>query len=169
MRRPALLAAIVAVVAATAVAVVVAAQLVGGDEGPTAIASSHSGAFPEGVFRYRVRKDDVIGVVPDISPAYLADAVGTFTWTVRDGVITLVQTDCACSIPEVSGRYTVAGDRLTVSWPERAANGREFCTGDCVETVRWSYDGAALHVTPLQADGYSVVFWGAGTPWRKVE
>ena len=37
-----------------------------------------------------------------------------------------------------------------------------------VETVRWRYDGKALHIEPLSPQGYDIVFWGAYTPWRQI-
>lgn len=165
MRRWLAVAAIGAVVAGTALAVILVAHLVDSDS-PSANAAPPS--FPQGVYRYHLTKQDVLDVVPDIGPDYLADAIGTFTWTLRDGAITLVQTDCTCTIPGVKGRYTVTGDRLTVRWPPKATNGVEFCTGKCTETVRWRYDGKALHIEPLTPLGYDIVFWGAYKPWRQI-
>ncbi len=169
MTRAAGVAGIGAVVAVVAFGVIGAARLLGSDEpGTSNAAPQATGQFPEGVFRYRLSKQEVLRVIPDIQPRYLADAVGTFTWTLRGGVISLAQTGCACSIPNVVGRYTIDGDRLTVSWPPRAPNGVEFCSGDCVEEVRWTFDGAALHIDPLSTKGYDVAFWGADKPWRQI-
>jgi hypothetical protein len=165
MRRWVGLVAVAAVVAGTALAVIVVARLVDSDSTSAGAATT---SFPQGVYRYHLTKQDVLDVVPDIGPDYLADAVGTFTWTLRDGVITLAQTDCKCTIPGVRGSYTVAGDRLTVRWPLKATNGVEFCTGKCTETVRWRYDGKALHIEPISPQGYDIVFWGAYKPWRHI-
>lgn len=156
--RPLIAAGLVAVIAVTAVAVVWGAGLLGGDD---------DGGFPEGVYQYRVTDRDVLDVVPGLRPEFLKDTVGTFTWTVRDGKISLVQTDCACSFPRVSSTYTVAGDRLTVTWP-KVVGSREFCSQGCTDTVRWDFDGKVLHVVPLGKDKYDVVFWGARKSWVKV-
>jgi hypothetical protein len=167
MKRSLGVVAIVAVVAVTALVVIVVARVVGSDSPGEATAAA--GTFPQGVYRYRLSKQDVMKVVSDISPAALADSIGTFTWTLRDGVITLVQTNCKCTIPGVKGHYEATAGRLTVRWPHYATNGVEFCASDCVETVRWTYDGAALHIEPLTPAPLDLVFWGANKPWQRIE
>ena len=163
------MAGIAAVVAGTALVVIVAARVVDrGEPAPPGGPTSGAAPFPEGVFRYRLSRREVLRVVPDIAPRYLADAVGTFTWTLRNGVISFRQTGCVCSIPSAAGHYTIAGDRLTVRWPPLASNGAEFCSVDCVETVRWTFDGTALHIHPVSRKGLDVVFWGADQPWRQI-
>jgi hypothetical protein len=161
VKRPAIAAGLVAVVAVTALVVVWAAGGVGGGS-----AKAESG-FPEGVYRYRLTKAEVrkIAILPDKS---LADAVGTFTWTIRDGTISLVQTDCKCLLPRVSTTYTTVDHRLTVKWP-KVVNGVVFCEIDCTDTVRWSFDGKMLRFVPLSKDVFDFVFWGAGKPWEKVD
>ncbi len=169
MKRFSSMAVIAAVVAVTAAGVIVGARVVGGGETAPADASATTAdGFPQGVFRYRLSKEDVLRVAPQIEPRYLEDAIGTFTWTLRDGVISLVQTDCDCSFTRVDGRYAIEGDRLTVYWPRRASNGVEFCASDCVETVKWAFDGKALRIDPLSERTYDVVFWGVDKPWRQI-
>jgi hypothetical protein len=161
VKRPAIAAGLVAVVAVTAFAVVWAAGGLGGDS------AKAGSAFPEGVYRYRLTKDEVrkVAILPDKS---LEDAVGTFTWTIRNGTISLVQTDCKCALPRVSSTYTAANHRLTVTWPKKV-NGVLFCEIGCTDTVRWSFDGKMLRLAPLTKDVFDFVFWGAGKPWEKVE
>ena len=89
------------------------------------------------MYRYRLTKDDVLALDATLDPSLLEEAIGTFTWTLRDGTISLQQTDCQCSLGRVSGRYTATPSQLTVHWPAKAENGDEFCSGDCVETVDW--------------------------------
>ena len=169
MKLAAVAAGVVVVVAVAIVGVVWAAG--GLSEDPRAARATSTpaaGAFPEGVFRYRLTKKEVLALVPTIEPRLLEDAVGTFTWTIRDGTISLEQTDCKCSFTRITAPYTATARHFTVHWPKKAANGVEFCSGDCVETVGWSFDGKALHFTPLVTAGYDVVFWGARKPWVKI-
>ncbi len=170
MKRFSSTAAIAAIVVVTAAAVIAAAWVVGrGGEASGDPSATTASGLPEGVFRYRLTKQDVLRVMPDIGLRLLTDATGTFTWTLRDGRIFLVQSDCDCSFTRVTGRYTSDGDRLTVHWPRRASNGVEFCSADCVETVAWAFDGEALRIDPLTDRAYDVVFWGAEKPWRRIE
>ena len=155
-----------AVVAAVVVAVVWASGGLSEDEPGTPGIATES--FPEGVYRYRLTEQDVLRVLANIEPRYLKDATGTFTWTIRDGTISLYQTDCECSFQRVSAPYTTNGDLITVRWPKLAANGVEFCASDCVETVRWTFDGEALRFIPLSGIAYDLVFWGARKPWVKI-
>jgi hypothetical protein len=161
VKRPVMAVALVAVVAVTALAIVWAAGGFGGSPART------GAEFPEGVYRYRLTKPEVrrIAILPDKS---LDDAVGTFTWTIRDGTISLVQTNCKCAIPRVSSTYTTTGHRLTVTWP-KTVNGVAFCEVGCTDIVRWSFDGTMLRFVPLSKDMFDVVFWGAGKPWAKIE
>ncbi len=157
------------VVVAAAVATVGVVWATGGlskDKQAAPVTSASS--FPEGVFRYHLTKRDVLNLVPTIEPRLLEDAVGTFTWTIRDGTISLRQTDCKCSFTRVSAPYTNTARLFTVHWPKQAANGVEFCASDCVETVGWTFDGQALYFTPLATAGYDLVFWGANKPWVKI-
>jgi len=162
MKRPVIAAGLVAVVAVTAAAVVWVAGGFGGSS-----AAKAGTTLPEGVYRYRLTKPEVrrIAILPDKS---LDDAVGTFTWTIRDGTISLVQTNCRCAIPRVSARYTTNSDRLTVTWP-KAVNGVPFCEIGCTDTVRWTFDGTMLRLVPLSNDVFDRVFWGLGKPWAKIE
>ena len=157
MKRPLIVAGLVAVIAGTALAVVFGAGLVGGG----------SSGFPEGVYQYRLTDSDVTAVVPGLKPQFLKDAVGTFTWTVRDGKISLTQTDCACTFPHVSSTYAISGNHLTVTWP-RLVGKRVFCSQGCTDRVRWHLSGNVLHVAALGNDKYDAVFWGAGKPWVKI-
>jgi hypothetical protein len=162
-------AGLVAVVALSALAVVWAAGVGGGDDhekSPRATASA--GAFPEGVYRYRLNAHDVLQIVPGLEQRFLKDAVGTFTWTIRDGTMSLSQTSCTCSFPRVTGSYTVDANRLIVHWPKLVSNGVAFCTGDCTDTVRWGFDGKSLRLEPISGDRYDIVFWGAGKAWLKI-
>lgn len=134
----------------------------------TATSTATGDAFPEGVYRYRLTKAEVLEIVPRIEKGLLEDAVGTFTWTIRDGRISLHQTDCNCSFHRISAPYTATDSLVTVRWPARAPNGVEFCTSDCVETVAWRFDGKALHILPLADAAYDLVFWGAHKPWVKI-
>jgi hypothetical protein len=166
-------------VIAVGVALVVAIAVVGGvwalgglgDDEPAATRTTPSAdeSFPEGVFRYRLTKQEVLRLVPDMQPRLLKDAVGTFTWTIRDGTISLHQTDCDCTFDRISAPYTATPSLLTVTWPSKAENGADFCTGDCVETLSWTFDGKALRLTPLEATEYDIVFWGARKPWAKID
>ena len=167
MKMPLVAAGVVAVVAAVVVATVWASGGLSEDEpGTPDIATA---TFPEGVFRYRLSEQDVLRVLPTIDPGYLRDAVGTFTWTIRDGTISLYQTDCQCTFHRVAAPYSTNGDLITVRWPKLAANGAEFCASDCVETVRWTFDGEALRFIPREGVGYDLVFWGARKPWVKID
>jgi hypothetical protein len=163
------------VVAAVALAVVGIAWSTGvfdaGEAEPAQAATSSppTGTFPEGVYRYRLTKPEVRALVPTIEPALLEDAVGTFTWTIRNGTISLHQTDCSCSFTRISAPYRATARLFTVYWPKRADNGVEFCANDCVETVAWKFDGRALHFMPLATAGYDLVFWGAHKPWVKID
>ncbi len=158
-----------AAVAVSALAVVWGAGILGGNEAGKSGNAAESSRFPEGVYRYRLGAPEVLRIVPGLERRFLDDAIGTFTWTIRDGTISLAQTGCTCSFPHVSGRYTVAADRLTVRWPKLVSKGVEFCTGDCTDTVHWSFDGKALRLNPLLGDRYDRVFWGAGKAWVKIE
>jgi len=161
VKRPAIAAGLVAVVAVAALAVVWAAGGLGGSS------EKAKSGFPEGVYRYRLTKPEVrkVAILPDKS---LEDAVGTFTWTIRDGTISLVQTDCKCTLPRVSSTYTTVGHRLTVTWPPKV-NGVAFCEVKCTDTLRWSFDGKLLRLVPLSKDVIKFVFWGAGKPWEKID
>jgi hypothetical protein len=167
MKLPMLAAGFAALVAVVTVAVVWAAGGLSEDEpAPPGIATAQ---FPEGVYRYRLNEQDVLRVLANIEPRYLKDAVGTFTWTIRDGTISLYQTDCDCSFHRVSAPYETNGDLITVRWPKLAANGAEFCASDCVETVRWTFEGNALRFVPTSGRAYDLVFWGARKPWIKID
>ena len=152
-----------AVVAVAAVAVIVGAGIGGGGS-----SERSDGGFPQGVYRYRLTAKEVLRVTPGLPARFLKEAIGTFTWTIKDGTISLAQTGCQCSFAHVSGKYTVAADRLTVRWPKLVANGVDFCSGDCTDTVRWSSDGAVLRFVPVSGDRFDAVFWGAGKPWVKI-
>lgn len=159
---------VVAVVAAATVGVVWATGGLDGGE-PAEAAAATGTSIPEGTYRYRMTKAEVRKLVPSIEPALLEDAVGTFTWTIRDGRLSLHQTDCNCSFHRISAPFTATDALLTVRWPEKAPNGGEFCSGGCTETVAWRYDDGALFITPLADAGYDLVFWGAHKPWRKID
>jgi hypothetical protein len=152
-----------AAAAGVLVAVVWLAGGLGGASAPT------PGVLPEGVFRYHLTEQEVLRYVPTIEQRLLKDAVGTFTWTIRDGTLSLHQTDCECTFTRVSAPYEATDKLVTVHWPARAENGVEFCASDCVEQVRWSFDGEALHMLPLATAGYDFVFWGARKPWIKID
>jgi hypothetical protein len=165
VNRAAVAAGLVAVIAVTAVVVV---WVAGGLGGSSAKRGTGTG-FPEGVYRYRLTKAEVrrVAILPDKS---LEDAVGTFTWTIRKGTISLVQTDCKCTLPRVSSTYTLGGNhQLTVTWPHRAVNGVVLCEVNCTDTVKWSFDGKMLRFRPLGRDMLKFVFWGAGKPWVKID
>jgi len=123
--------------------------------------------FPEGVYRYRLSAAEVLRIAPAIPHELLGDATGTFTWTIRDGTISLVQTNCKCTISRISGRYTTDEHDFTVTWPKKV-NGVDFCSGPCTDHVRWRFDGKALRFEPVSKDLDVAVFWGAGKPWVKV-
>jgi len=161
VKRVAIAVALVAVVAVTALLVV----WVGGGFGGSG-KKAQSG-FPEGVYRYSLTKAEVRRIAP-LPDKLLDDAVGTFTWTIRDGRISLDQTDCKCVFPRLSSRYTAVDHRLTVTWP-RKINGMVFCEGGCTYVVRWSFDGKMLRIVPIPADLTNFIFWGAGKPWQKIE
>ena len=164
----------IGVATATAVAIVGAAwalgDLSGGDSASATTAEKT--AFPEGVFRYTMSRDDVLRLDAILPPAAVANSVGTFTWTIRAGTIALAQTDCRCTVTGVVGRYSVdvAGKQLTVHWRATTRDGQPFCKGDsCLDTVGWSFDGEALHITPLDGhDQDDLIFWGDRKPWVKV-
>jgi hypothetical protein len=124
--------------------------------------------FPEGVYRYRLTKSDVIALDPTLKPEQVTDAVGTYTWTIRGGKIALHQTDCKCELTRITGDYRVDRKIVLVHWPAKWPNGTTFCQGDCIDTLGWSFDGKALHLTPVQPDRYAIIFWGARKPWVKI-
>lgn len=164
---------IVGIGIAVALAVVGVAWSLGALGGDEKVAEAPAGAtaleaIPEGVYRYRLTKDDVLALVATLDPGLLEEAIGTFTWTLRDGTISLEQTDCQCSLGRVAGRYTATPSQLTVQWPAKAENGEEFCSGNCVETVDWRFDGKALHITPTSPERLELVFWGGRRPWVKI-
>src|SRR5262245_15357011 len=130
------------VVVATALVVVAVAGVLDGGGGS---------GFPEGVYRYRLTAQEVLRVAPAIPRKLLDDATGTFTWTIRDGTISLVQTDCKCTISRMKGRYSVDEDNLRVTWP-KTVNGVAFCTGTCTDRVRWDFDGKMLRFAPVSKD-----------------
>jgi hypothetical protein len=153
-------AGLVAVVVVVAVGVIFGAGIGG--------SKRSDGQFPEGVYRYRLTAKEVLQIAPSLPAQFLSAAIGTFTWTIRDGTISLAQTGCECSFSHVSGKYTIAADRLTVRWPKLVEKGVDFCSGDCTDTVRWSYDGAVLRLVPVSGDPFDLVFWGAGKPWVEI-
>ena len=160
------LVAVAVVVAVSVAAGVVGAVWATGGLDPQA---RQAGVFPEGVYRYHLTKKEVLEQLPTIEPHLLEDAVGTFTWTIRDGKISLHQTDCRCSFTDVSAPYEATAQLFTVRWPTRAANGAAFCSDGCVETVAWRFDGQALHITTAADAGNDFVFWGAAKPWVKID
>jgi hypothetical protein len=168
MRLALAAAAVVLAVAAAIVGVVWATGGLDRDE-PAAREAAPPELIPEGVYRYRMTKAEVLKLVPTIERRLLEDAVGTFTWTIKDGRLSLYQTDCNCSFHRISAPYTATEALLTVRWPRTAPNGVEFCESGCVETVAWRFDGEALYVTPLADAGYDLVFWGAHKPWVKID
>lgn len=162
------------VAVAVAVAVVASAWAFGalsGDDTPV-LPMKTTAAFPEGVFRYSMARRDVLDLDATLPPAAVANSIGTFTWTLRDGAISLEQTACDCTVTGVVGSYTanVGSKRLTVRWRPTTRDGQPFCVGaECVETVGWSWDGRALHITPLEgADRRALIFWGDRKPWVRV-
>jgi hypothetical protein len=134
----------------------------------TTTATPVPGVLPEGVYRYQLTKRDVLALDSTLTPKQLGDATGTFTWTIRDGRISLHQTDCQCSLTRVSGAYTAKAKVILVHWPEKAPNGTTFCQGECIDTLGWSFDGEALSLTPVVPDRQAIIFWGARKPWLKV-
>lgn len=167
MRLALAAAAVVLAVAAATVGVVWATG--GLDDGDSPEVAAAGTSIPEGVYRYRMTRAEVLKLVPTIEPALLEDAVGTFTWTIRDGRLSLHQTGCKCSFHRISAPFTATDALLTVRWPEKAPNGVEFCSGGCVETVAWRFDGGELFMTPLADAGYDLAFWGAHKPWVKID
>jgi hypothetical protein len=165
----------IGVAVATAVAIVGTAWAFGLLDGEGSTASTtvaRPAGFPEGVFRYTMTRDDVLALDAALAPGDVANSVGTFTWTIRNGRISLDQTDCNCTVTGVVGRYTadVPAKQLTVHWNATTRDGQPFCVGTtCVDTVGWSYDGKALHITPLDGlDRDDLIFWGDRKPWVKI-
>ncbi|MFN8222386.1 MAG: hypothetical protein U0R50_03955 [Gaiellales bacterium] len=165
-----LVATIVALATATAVvAFAWALGAIGGGSGKPSPA-----AFPEGVFRYTLTRAEVLALDAALGADEVANSVGTFTWTLKSGTISLEQTGCDCTVTGVVGTYVAdpASRRLRVVWSPTTRDGDPFCLagdGSCEETVGWSYDGKALRITPLDgADRDDLVFWGGRKPWVRV-
>lgn len=127
-----------------------------------------SDAFPQGVYRYRLTKADIIALDPTLPAVAVSDAVGTYTWTVRNGRIAFRQTDCDCSLTHNAGQYRLDGKAVLVRWPTTWPDGTAFCGENCIDKLGWSFDGKALHVTPATPDRYALIFYGARKPWVKV-
>ncbi len=165
---------IVGVGVATAVAVVGIAWASGAldkDEPavtPVVTTTDTPSVLPEGVYRYRLTKQDVRAVNAALTPDQVAEAVGTYTWTIRDGKISFRQTDCQCSLDRLVGRYNADENVLVVQWPEKAPNGEAFCGENCIDTLGWSFDGAALQLTPVEPSREAILFWGGRKPWVKI-
>ena len=174
MKLPVVMVGVGLAAAAAVVGVAWSAGALSGDEEggvppiTATTASPTSEVLPEGVYRYHLTKQDVLALDSTLKPKQLADATGTFTWTIRNGKISLHQTDCQCALTRVSGAYTTKAKVILVHWPEKAPNGTTFCQGDCVDTLGWTFDGEALHLTPVVPDRYAIIFWGARKPWLKV-
>jgi hypothetical protein len=130
--------------------------------------SSAPATFPEGVYRYRLTKSDVVALDPTLQPDAVADVVGTYTWTIRDGKISFHQTDCQCALSRLSGQYRINDKVLLVHWPEKAPDGTTFCGENCIDTLGWSFDGEALHLTPVVPSRDVILFWGIRKPWVKI-
>ena len=117
-------------------------------------------------------RKDVLALDATLAPGDVANSIGTFTWTIRNGTISLAQSDCKCTVTGVVGRYTadVAAKQLTVHWRATTRDGEPFCTAaTCIDTVGWTYDGNALRITPLVGSNRDdLIFWGDRKPWVKI-
>jgi len=155
-------AALVAVVGTVAVGVVVGVAFLPQDS-PKA-----STTFPEGIYRYQLNAREVLQIIPVLPPDFVRDATGTFTWAFRKGSISLAQTGCKCDFSRVTGAYVVSAHSIVVHWPKLVSGGVQFCWGSCIDRLRWSFDGSALHLSPMSKSAEDIVFWGAGKPWVKI-
>jgi hypothetical protein len=124
--------------------------------------------FPQGVYRYRLTKSDVIALDSTLKPEQVTDAVGTYTWTIHNGKISFHQTDCQCSLARLSGQYQINGKVLLAHWPQKAPDGTPFCGENCIDTLGWSFDGKALRLTPVVPSRELILFWGVRKPWVKI-
>ena len=127
-------------------------------ESKQAAPKEHSGrTFPEGTYVTTLTANDFQGFAGNV-----ADQVGTYTITLRDGHFRHVLTPARQTQPPGFGIYTVHGDELTLVFqsPDQLPGVRE--------TVRWSYYRGELSFTIVSvADSAGEAFYTAH-PWRKI-
>jgi hypothetical protein len=127
-------------------------------------ASANAKRFPEGIFRYTVVKADILHLVPAATPNQIQGMKGTFTWTFRNGTVTMAQVGGGWGYADTHwrGRYVVRPGRLVIRW--------SACPGcPSVETVLWRWDGKMLHLAADAAhqDAGSTLVWNV-KPWVKI-
>lgn len=119
--------------------------------------------FPQGVYRFSMNRADILRALPTASEHWIRNVLGIFTWTFKDGTVTMHQQ--ANPYPGITGdwlgTYTVVGNLFTVRWSE--------CEGcPLVEKVRWSFDGKALHMHKASSLPGDILAWNVKKPWVKI-
>ena len=113
--------------------------------------------FPEGTYVTTLTAEDFPGFAGDV-----ADQVGTWTITLRDGRFREVLTPTRATQPPGYGTYTARGNEVTFVFrsPNQMPGARE--------TVRWSYYRSELSFEIVAvADSAGAAFYTAH-PWRSV-
>lgn len=85
-------------------------------DAPASAASGAAAAFPEGVYRFRREREDLLRVWPNVDETMARALLGTFTVTFRDGALDVRLS--GGGIPgcrRISGAYAVQGRILTVT------------------------------------------------------
>ena len=136
-----------AVVAAAALAILSAGVAAGaGSSGKARSTTSASPrpAFPEGVYRFKRSRQDILRIWPNADATTLQTHSGTLTFTFRHGALSGVLAGGGrpgCRRGE--GRYFVRGGIVTTWWTNFYGCPIWDAPSDPVR-LRWAYDGANL-------------------------
>jgi TRAP-type C4-dicarboxylate transport system substrate-binding protein len=117
--------------------------------------------FPHGVYRFSMNRADILRALPTASEQDMRNVLGVFTWTFKDGTVTMHQRADYPPDTHWKGRYTVDGNLFTVHWSQ--------CEGcPLVEKVRWTFDGRALHMHTASPRPGDILTWNVKKPWVKI-
>jgi TRAP-type C4-dicarboxylate transport system substrate-binding protein len=117
----------------------------------TSGAFQRAATFPEGVYRFRRTKSDILRVWPDADTTSIRLLSATETMTFHHGNFSaLLSGGGVPGCRHGDGHYTTSGHLLTVTWTDFHGC-KYFRTPSDSVTLRWTYDGKALHFRTVGA------------------
>jgi hypothetical protein len=137
-------AAVVTAVALAAVSAAVAAGAAPADNARSTASASAKPAFPEGVYRFKRSRRDILRVWPNADATTLQTHSGTLTFTFEHGSFSAVL--AAGGVPDCrrgEGRYSANGQIVTARWTNFYRCPIFHAPSDPVR-LQWAYDGENL-------------------------
>src|SRR5262245_58790249 len=136
-----------ALVTGAALAILLAAGAAGvgaSEEARSSASKMPAQPFPEGVYRFKRTRGDILRVWPNAGATMLQALAGTLTFTFDDGAFSAVLAGGGTpSCRRGAGRYSAKGGIVTAQWTN--FYGCPIFTAPSVPVrLRWAYDGEQL-------------------------